>query len=70
MRLVMHSQLAVYSQHVMVYAHGDDVYIALRDVIPHRSRSSLHRGLQRHVILPKPAREKTKTFKSCMFATG
>lgn len=54
MRLVMRS-LPVYYRHVMVYAHGDDVYIALKDVIPHLSRSSLHRGLQRHVILPKPA---------------
>ena len=43
----------------------DDVYIALKDVIPHLSRSSLHRCLQRHGIsrLPKADREKPKKFK-------
>jgi transposase-like protein len=43
----------------------DDVYIALKDVIPHLTRSSLHRCLQRHGIsrLPKADREKPKTFK-------
>lgn len=44
----------------------DDVYIALKDVIPHLSRSSLHRCLQRHGIsqLPKADREKPKKFKT------
>jgi transposase-like protein len=43
----------------------DDVYIALKDVIPHLTRSSLHRCLQRHGIsrLPKADREKPKQFK-------
>lgn len=45
----------------------DDVYIALKDVIPHLTRSSLHRCLQRHGIsqLPKVDREKPKKFKDC-----
>ena len=44
----------------------DDVFVALKDVIPHLTRSSLHRCLQRHGIsqLPKPDREKTKRFKA------
>jgi transposase InsO family protein len=44
----------------------DDVYIALKDVIPHLSRSTLHRCLQRHGIsrLPKADREEPKRFKS------
>jgi len=43
----------------------DDVYIALKDVIPHLTRSSLHRCLQRHGIsrLPKGDREKPRKFK-------
>jgi transposase InsO family protein len=43
----------------------DDVYIALKDVIPPLTRSSLHRCLQRHGIsrLPKADREKPKKFK-------
>jgi transposase InsO family protein len=43
----------------------DDVYIALKDVIQHLTRSSLHRCLQRHGIsrLPKADREKPKKFK-------
>jgi hypothetical protein len=43
----------------------DDVYIALKDVIPHLTRSNLHRCLQRHGIsrLPKADREKPKKFK-------
>jgi len=43
----------------------DDVYIALKDVIPHLTRLSLHRCLQRHGIsrLPKADREKPKKFK-------
>ena len=42
----------------------DDVYIALKDVIPQLTRSSLHRCLQRHGIsrLPKTDREKPKRF--------
>ncbi|TPW25981.1 IS481 family transposase [Pararhizobium mangrovi] len=44
----------------------DDVYVALKDVIPHLSRSSLHRCLQRHGIsrLPKVDQEKPKRFKA------
>lgn len=44
----------------------DDVYVALKDVIPHLTRSSLHRCLQRHGIsrLPKADREKPKQFKA------
>lgn len=44
----------------------DDVYIALKDVIPHLSRSSLHHCLQRNDIsrLPKSDRENPKRFKS------
>jgi len=44
----------------------DDVYIALKDVIPHLTRSSLNRCLQRHGIsrLPKADREKPKKFKT------
>lgn len=44
----------------------DDVFIALKDVIPHLTRSSLHRCLQRHGIsrLPKADREKPKRFKA------
>ncbi|OYR16292.1 putative integrase, catalytic region [Brucella grignonensis] len=43
----------------------DDVYIALKDVIPHLSRSSLHRCLQPHGISHRPRgdREKLKKFK-------
>src|SRR3546814_19588129 len=43
----------------------DDVFIALKDVIPNLTRSSLHRCLQRHGIsrLPKADREKPKKFK-------
>jgi transposase-like protein len=50
----------------------DDVYIALKDVIPHLTRSSLHRCLQRHGIsrLPKADREKPKTFKHTRSATS
>ncbi len=44
----------------------DDVYIALKGVIPQLTRSSLHRCLQRHGIsrLPKADREKPKKFKN------
>lgn len=44
----------------------DDVYIALKDVIPKLTRSSLHRCLQRQGIsrLPKADREKPKKFKN------
>src|SRR5215213_5083037 len=43
----------------------DDVFIALKDVIPHLTRSSLHRCLQRYGIsrLPKADREKSKKFR-------
>src|SRR3546814_5932385 len=44
---------------------SDLVFIALKDVIPNLTRSSLHRCLQRHGIsrLPKADREKPKKFK-------
>ena len=44
----------------------DDVFIALKDVIPHLTRSSLHRCLQRHGIsrLPNADREKPERFKA------
>lgn len=44
----------------------DNLYIALKEVIPHLTRSSLHRCLQRHGIsqLPKADREKPKKFKA------
>jgi transposase-like protein len=44
----------------------DDVFVALKDVIPHLTRSSLHRCLQRHGIsrLPKADYEKPKQFKA------
>lgn len=44
----------------------DDVFVALKDVIPRLTRSSLHRCLQRHGIsrLPKADREKPKRFKA------
>ncbi|MFG1422813.1 IS481 family transposase [Roseixanthobacter liquoris] len=44
----------------------DDVFLALKDVIPHLARSSLHRCLQRHGIsrLRKADREKPKRFKT------
>lgn len=43
----------------------DDVFTALKDVIPQLTRSSLHPCLQRHGIsrLPKADREKLKKFK-------
>jgi transposase InsO family protein len=43
----------------------DDVFVALKDVIPALTRSNLHRCLQRHGIsrLPKADREKPKKFK-------
>lgn len=45
----------------------DDVYIALKGSIPHLTRSSLHRCLQRYRIsrLPKADQEKPKKFKDC-----
>jgi transposase InsO family protein len=59
-------EAAVVSLRVQARLPLDDVYIALKDVIPHLSRSSLHRCLQRHGIsrLPKADREKPKRFKS------
>ena len=44
----------------------DDIYLALKDVTPHLSRSSLHRCLQRHGIsrLPKADQTKPKRFKA------
>jgi len=59
-------EAAIVSLRVQARLPLDDVYIALKDVIPHLSRSSLHRCLQRHGIsrLPKADREKPKRFKS------
>lgn len=44
----------------------DGVFVALKDVIPRLTRSSLHRYLRRHGIsrLPKADREKSKRFKA------
>src|SRR3546814_15903083 len=43
----------------------DDVFIALKDLIPNLTRSSLHRCLQRHGIsrLPQADRDQPKKFK-------
>lgn len=43
----------------------NDIYVSLKDVIPHLSRSSLHRCLQRYGIsrLPKAGGEKPQKFK-------
>lgn len=59
-------EAAIVSLRVKARLPLDDVYIALKDVIPHLSRSSLHRCLQRHGIsrLPKADREKPKRFKT------
>ena len=48
-------EAAIVSLRVQALLPLDDVYVALKDVIPHLSRSSLHRCLQRHGIsrLPK-----------------
>jgi hypothetical protein len=50
----------------------DDVFVALKDVIPHLTRSSLHRCLQRHGIsrLPKTDREKPKRAQSYWHVYG
>ena len=58
-------EAAIVALRVQALLPLDDVYIALRDVIPHLTRSSLHRCLQRHGIsrLPKADREKPKKFK-------
>lgn len=60
-------EAAIVSLRVQARLPLDDVYIALKDVIPHLSRSSLHRCLQRHGIsrLPKADHKKPKRFKSC-----
>jgi len=59
-------EAAIVSLRVQARLPLDDVYIALKDVIPHLTRSSLHRCLQRHGIsrLPKADREKPKRFKA------
>jgi hypothetical protein len=59
-------EAAIVSLRVQARLPLDDVYIALKDVIPHLSRSSLHRCLQRHGIsrLPKADQEKPKRFKA------
>ncbi|QNQ63379.1 IS481 family transposase [Brucella sp. 6810] len=59
-------EAAIVSLRVQARLPLDDVYIALKDVIPHLSRSNLHRCLQRHGIsrLPKTDREKPKRFKA------
>jgi hypothetical protein len=59
-------EAAIISPRVQARIPLDDVYIALKDVIPYMSRSPLHRCLQRHGIshLPKADREKPKRVKS------
>lgn len=59
-------EAAIVSLRVQARLPLDDVYIALKDVIPHLTRSSLHRCLQRHGIsrLPKADREKPKRFRA------
>lgn len=59
-------EAAIVALRVQARLSLDDVYIALKDVIPHLTRSSLHRCLQRHGIsrLPKADREKPKKFKN------
>ena len=59
-------EAAIVSLRVQARLPLDDVYIALKDVIPHLTRSSLHRCLQRHGIsrLPKADRAKPKRFKA------
>jgi transposase InsO family protein len=58
-------EAAVVALRVQARLPLDDVFVALKDVIPHLTRSSLHRCLQRHGIsrLPKADREKPKRFK-------
>lgn len=41
----------------------DDVYVALKDAIPHLTRSSLHRCLQRHGISRLPKAELDRPFR-------
>lgn len=59
-------EAAIVALRVQVRLPLDDVYIALKDVIPHLSRSSLYRCLQRHGISHRPRgdREKPKKFKT------
>ena len=59
-------EAAIVAPRVQARLPLDDVYVALKDVIPHLSRSSLHRCLQRHSIsrLPKADQEKPKCFKA------
>lgn len=44
----------------------DDLFVVMRDAVPHLTRSNLHRCLVRHGIsrLPKPEREQVKRFKA------
>lgn len=59
-------EAAIVAPRVQTRLPLDDVYIALKNVIPHLTRSALHRCLQRHGIsrLPKADREKPKRFKA------
>ena len=59
-------EVAIVALRVQARLSLDEVYIALKDVIPHLARSSLHRCLQRHGIsrLPTADREKTKKVKT------
>lgn len=59
-------EAAIVSLQVRARLPVDDIYIALKDVIPHLSRSRLHRCLQRHGISrrPKVDREKPERFKT------
>src|SRR3974390_2845366 len=59
-------EAAVVALRVQARLPLDDVFVPLKDVIPHLTRSSLHRCLQRHGIsrLPKVDREKPKQFRA------
>lgn len=63
--LSLMEEVAIVALSVHARLQLDDVIIALDDMIPHLTRSSLHRCLQRHGIsrLPKADREKPKKFK-------
>ncbi len=43
----------------------DDLFLVMRDAIPHLTRSTLHRALQRHGVsrLPRPPKDRGKRFK-------
>jgi transposase InsO family protein len=59
-------EAAVVAVRVQTRLSLDDLYSVMRDAIPHLSRSTLHRALQRHGVsrLPCPPRDKVKRFKA------